>query len=178
MVDSEKIEWCIRSHSDPVVTVGDVVEALDADVSDTHVRQQMRVLEAADRLGSKDVGARAVAWWHTDRVTGTSERPGDHPDQTALAEADSQEQADVAALDPPGNERRVEQRREAARLAIEFLQEHGEARASEIREYVHERESGGYDTPMSLWKNWLSDALGELESAELIDGHSGTWAAR
>jgi hypothetical protein len=68
MVDTETVAHALRSHPDAVTSVRDVADVLQEDVSDTHVRQRLRELEASGDVASKKVGARAVAWWHVDRV--------------------------------------------------------------------------------------------------------------
>jgi hypothetical protein len=252
MASREAIAWAVRSHPDPVVSVSDVVDALDEDVSRETVRQRLTTLEAAGTLGRKDVGARAVAWWHTDRVTPPATDPADDPAQTALDDAkddvaerpdrddrrddvddetapaledvvddsagrewwckfcetamrsrdrpskcvecgvegsaleerdcddDGSEfwelvKRDVDALEPPGNDRRQEQRRRAVRLAITYIAKEGEARAADIRETIHENEPAGYETARSLWVNSLRDGLQDVEAVELLDDHDGIW---
>lgn len=60
------IEETMLRHGDPVVSVPELAEQMDR--SDTHIREQLRLLEREGAVASKDVGARATAWWHVGRV--------------------------------------------------------------------------------------------------------------
>jgi predicted ArsR family transcriptional regulator len=51
----------VRSASDPVVTVGEVAEAVGTS-RDTALRR-LRALHESGDLERKEVGARAVVWW-------------------------------------------------------------------------------------------------------------------
>lgn len=166
MVSLERIEHAVKSHPDPVVTVGDVVEHVDADVSDTHARQQMRVLEASGALGSKDVGARAVAWWHSGRVMGPATDPADHPDQAGLddLEADSDPHSgerddgtddeqlgpDWLPETPPSTVHRslfVD----AAEAIVKHVRETGGTSKSEAEEALHDEFHAGYGANARTW---------------------------
>lgn len=189
MVTQERIEYKIRGMDSPVVTVGEVVEALDEDASDTHVRQKMDLLAAAGTLEKKKVGARAIAWWHTDRVTPPAADPADHPDQADLQDAAAAEsdtdgaQTDrdrVDELDLPGSEQKVEKRRLAVIAVLDYLDSHGPAQASEIREAVYQSHPAEYGTESGWW-NMMKDALGDLRDGgrvELLDRAAGRWDTR
>jgi len=84
MVSLEDVEEAIRGHPDPVVSTTDLASEDRLDCSARHVLDQLRLLERAGAVESKDIGARAVAWWHVDRVRPPIESPEDHPDQEPL----------------------------------------------------------------------------------------------
>jgi hypothetical protein len=146
----------------------------------------LKLLEREGAVQSKDVGARAVAWWHTDRVTERHVPPAEHPEQADLSgikETDDQPtehtvESAVALLDLPGQGERQEQRQEAMRGLLMHLRDGGEATAGELRETSYEHHETGYQSPRSWWKNCASDALSELREAgavELVDPHDGVW---
>ena len=66
MSELQEIEDKMLRHKDPVVTVPELAELIGK--SDTAVRDNLKLLERAGAVHSKQVGARAVAWWHDDRV--------------------------------------------------------------------------------------------------------------
>jgi len=190
MTELQDIEDEMRRAEDPIVTVPELADRLDA--SDTHVRGQLRLLERAGAVESKDTGARATAWWHEDRVRPPRVDPADHPDQTghsthaareqSLDDADDDHGADVeqavAGLDLPGEGRRLDQRREAVVATLRHLRDAGETTASELRELIHEHHETGYASPRSWWKNCASQALSDLCEdgvVELVDSHDGVW---
>lgn len=65
-VDLDAVERAIREHHDPVVTAGELAEPLDC--SSRHILDLLRLLERSGAVESKQTGARAVAWWHVERV--------------------------------------------------------------------------------------------------------------
>jgi len=189
MTELETIEEEMRRAQDPVVTVPELADRLDA--SDTHVRGQLRLLERAGAVASKDVGARATAWWHEDRVTPPRVGPADHPDQTGLSSHDAHEPSHdgsvsgdvgveqvVSDLDLPGQGKRLDQRREAVAATLRHLRDSGETSASELQELIQQHHETGYASPRSWWKNCASQALTDLRDegvVELVDRHDGIW---
>ena len=186
MSELREIEDEMRQHPDPVVTVPELADRLDR--STTAVRNDLKLLERDGAVTSKDIGARAVAWWHDDRVTERHVAPADHPDQSDLteqpvdtpgveAETHTVESA-VALLDLPGQGERQEQRQEAMRGLLMHLRDGGEATAGELRTTSYEHHETGYSDARSWWKNCAGDALGRLRDegvVTLVDSHDGLW---
>ncbi len=97
----DAIEAEVKHHEDPVVSTREIVDAIDDDVSRRTVLDDLRLLERADAVESKQTGAHAVAWWHVDRVTPAPPRsPADHPDQADLEDVAGDEDRDVQEGEP------------------------------------------------------------------------------
>jgi len=200
MVTQERVEYQIRAMDEPVVTVAEVVEALDEDVSDTHVRQKMDLLGAAGKLESKKPGARSKVYWHTERVNGPVAAPADHPDQTGLDEQPVSETPQEAAqeaeqdttgstpamsveeaagfVDMPGGGDKEEDRREAFTAVLRHLRDGGPAKADELNNVSYNDFETHYESQRSWWKNAASPALKMLRGAgavELEDQARGIW---
>jgi len=190
MVDRGRIEHAVAAHPDPVVSVPEIVDALDGEVSDTTVRHKMDLLAASGELAKKQVGARAMAWWHTDRVSGPRDDPAAHPDQADLSEADRFEgetSADqepesdvslVSQLDLPGQNQKQIDRQQALLAVLDRLDREGEMRAGEIREELYPEHPAGYQSGRGWWKNCISPAMSELADqgrVELADRARGVW---
>lgn len=190
MTELQEIEDEMRTHSDPVVTVPELADKLDA--SDTHVRNQLRLLKRAGAVESKDVGARATAWWHTERVTPPHVPPEEHPDQRPLddvpaadgperSESDERDAAPwetVELPDLPGQGPREEQRQEALRAILRTIYEPGEE-ADDVYADSFEEFETGYADAKSWRKNAAGPALSELRErgvVELVDPNAGIWA--
>ncbi|UVW56710.1 hypothetical protein [Haloferax volcanii pleomorphic virus 1] len=137
-VDLDAIEDAMLRHRDPVVTTGDLADELGC--SSRHVLNQLRILERTDDVGSKQVGARAVAWWHVDRVTPPTMRPDEHPDQTALDDAsetsdDRDGFEDLLADWTPGRtDAKRQEQRDAGRAALRVLRDDGRMTRSDFED--------------------------------------------
>ena len=181
MSELRDIEDEMRQHPDPVVTVPELADRLGR--STTAVRQDLKLLERDGAVGSKECGARAVAWWHEDRVAPRHVAPDEHPDQTDLTEQEQRQEphtveSAVGLLDLPGQGERQEQRQEAMRGLLMHLRDGGEATAGDLRELTYEHHETGYADARSWWKNCAGDALSQLREAgavELVDPHDGIW---
>lgn len=174
MANLDDVADAMLRHESPVVTAGDLAD--DLDVTSRHVLDLLRLLERAGEVESKDVGARAVAWWHEERVCGPRLPPEDHPAQSDLRdhEADAggperdvgreptddrDEQggdldADLEALDLPGAGGLLNVRREAVRGCYELLRREGTASRSDFIEQVYESDEfdrAGYETSAGWW---------------------------
>lgn len=142
MVDLDELEEWLLQNDSPVVTSSEVADAMD-DCSRRQALEDLKLLKRAETVESKDVGARAVAWWHVDRVTPPRVDPAEHPAQTALEEAREesktrfeqhaeqriQQIADddpLAAVEFPSGKDR-EECVEAVRAAESYVLEHGSA---------------------------------------------------
>lgn len=89
------VEKAVEHHPDPVVSARDVAETLleESDVYDDvgdprrEALGDLRLLEKGGFVRSKEIGARAIAWWHRDRVVAAPpEHPDEHPDRAELDE--------------------------------------------------------------------------------------------
>lgn len=198
MTELKEIEDEMRQHPDPVVSVPELAERLDA--SDTHIRDQLRLLKRAGAVDSKDVGARATAWWHEDRVSPRHVAPEDHPDQSDLSDAaaaddahsddmtplkrrqaeeleklNEEESADVEDVDElvgdvdvPGYGDDRDDRREALAFAVRHLRDAGPTRGTELQSIVHGNCRTGYETAESFWKNCGQPALRDLRDRGVV----------
>lgn len=186
MTTLQAIEDRILAADDPVVSVPELAEELDA--SDTHIRDKLELLEYEGRVERKDVGARATAWWHVERVTPPRVPPEEHPDQSDLEELKAREEREgdvwtveeaADAVDLPGQAReKVADRREALAAVLRALRDGGEQPAERLREQTHQHETTHYDSSRSWWKNAASPALRDLAdrgAVELVDHPTGTW---
>ena len=191
MTKLQEIEDALMQHPDPVVSVPELANEIDR--SDTHIRDKLEKLEYLDRVERKDVGARATAWWHVDRVTPPHLPAEDHPDQSDLeSAADSQgghsaesdgpewtveEAAGVADL--PGQGDKEMDRRDALEAVLRHLRDAGETRAGELESFTFEQFETHYSGERSWWKNAASPALSQLDdlgAVELRDQSRGLWA--
>lgn len=66
MTELQEVENAMLQHRDPIVNAPELAEEIGR--SDTHVRDKLEKLEYLDRVERKDVGARATAWYHVERV--------------------------------------------------------------------------------------------------------------
>lgn len=62
-VKDDDVLQALREHSEPVATTSDLADALG--VTRETVRRHLSELQEAERVGRKEVGARAVVWWPT-----------------------------------------------------------------------------------------------------------------
>lgn len=174
-VDARDVAEEMLAHPSPVVTAGDLAAELDC--SPRHALNLLRGLEAADVVESRETGARAVAWWHRDRV-----RPP-NPDSHDDAERDAHEPRPVGETHRDthpdrdgggGREQHDDEVREAVARAAEYwedddrLDDRREA-ALAVLDAVRESEHG-------LTK---SEILDRFADEYAVEGQSeGTWWRR
>lgn len=164
---------------DPVVTVPEIADEMDR--SDTHVRNQLLLLEREGAVESKEVGARAVAWWHSERVSPPRLPPEDHPDQSGLSDVDPTDAAQsaerdgrdsdpaqdsiAAAVDDVASDwdddDRLEERRAAAIAALRFIRREGAATAKELREHVEPEHPVDGQNPRTWYRKTIRPVLNE-----------------
>jgi len=185
MTELRDIEDAMIEHPDPVVSVPELADELD--VSTTHVRNQLLVLEREDVVARKDVGARATAWWHEDRVTPRRVPPEDDPDQRPLddvAAPDGRERGEtsggpwetVELPDLPGQGEMLERRETAIRAILRAIYKEGST--DNVYEPTYEAHDVGYASAKSWRKNAAAPALRELRErgvVELADPNRGLW---
>jgi len=188
MTELQEIEKAMVEHEDPVVTVPELADEMNA--SDTHVRNQLRLLERADAVESKDVGARATAWWHKDRVTPRHVPPEDHPDQRPLDDVPAPDAAASAERDAapwrsvelpylPGDGDLLERREAALREILRMIYEASGDGVEDVYAATYEAHDVGYNDATSWRKNAAAEALAELRDRgviELVDANRGLWA--
>jgi len=188
MTELEAIEEAMIEHPDPVVSVPELADRLDA--SDTHIRDQLRLLKRAGAVESKDVGARATAWWHSERVTPPHVPPEDHPDQRPLddvAAADGRESDETTAgtwqavdlPDLPGQGDLLERREAALRRILRTIYEADDDGVNDFYAETFERFNVGYDDAHSWRSNAAGPALSDLSDrgvVECVDRSRGLWA--
>lgn len=139
-----------------MVSVPELAERIGR--SDTHVRQQLEQLEYLGQVERKDVGARATAWWHVDRVTGPVDEEAAHAgsegaerrqetgdtDPGREAVADPDQPAGLADLDFPAG-RDYQQCADAVYAARDYIEAHDGAKMSELVREVMPEHPVGYD---------------------------------
>jgi hypothetical protein len=172
----------------PVATSVEVADRLG--VSRPTATDRLFSLAARGDADTDKVG-RTRIWWASDPDFSPAKSPTQTPANTSTQtpantqtsakttgktdpEADDQDddgrddQA-VEQVDVPGQAPDlVERRRDAVRLALDYLDDQGEADAEAIREAVFETETGDYANPASLWKNCLSPAFAELRERDVV----------
>lgn len=200
MSDLRELETEVATYEDPVFTVPEMAEEIGA--SDTHTRDLLRLLERSGVVESKQVGARAVAWWCVERVDPPLVAPEDHPDQEDIkvfAESEADESAERAPRDGPGDVEADgpvdvedvvadvdisgygdvrEDRREAIAFMLRHLRDAGRTKGSQLQSVVHGNADTGYQTAESFWKNCGQPALKDLRDrgvVELVDEAGGVW---
>lgn len=172
-VDLDDVEDAIREYPDPVVKANEISDQLGC--TSRHVLDLLRLLERAGAVESKEIGARAVAWWHVDRVINegstnesrdfnesiTNEQPTNN-EQTNQQEnsegitKEIEQAVDQAAEqwdDPPD---RIEQRKQAARAALEAIRERP-MRKSDILDKIEPKHSVDGQSPRTWWRANLSE---------------------
>lgn len=182
----QTIEDAMREHEDPVVHVPELADELDA--SDTHIRDQLRLLEREGAVGSKDVGARATAWWHQDRVTSRQVASEDHPDQSGLSEVPT---PDAPHSDDRGPERdgtiddilegwhpgrsaeEREPRRAAGRAALKELRNGGQMTRTDFEDALLPEFDVSGQNEKTWWKNSVRPALNRGREEDVVEWHHG-----
>lgn len=186
-----EIEDAMLRHRDPVVSVPELADELDR--STTHIRDQLRLLEREGVVTSKDVGARAVAWWHVRRVAEPQETNEAPPSDAAVREsterppsADEPHSADssealVQCDFPEGRPR--EECVEAVLAAHEYLRDKGPATMREIVTDVGAEHPIGYDVPEEIegryrgawWRHVVKPGLEAMSDVEKPTGGASEW---
>jgi len=185
-MELQTIEDAMREHDDPVVHVPELADQLDA--SDTHIRDQLRLLEREGAVGSKDVGARATAWWHEDRVTRADTSPGeiiDHSVQEDLATPDDAHSAERepqrdGVLDelldgwhPGRSAEEREPRRAAGRAALEELRNGGQMTRTDFEDALLPEFDVSGQNEKTWWKNSVRPALNRGREEDIVEWHHG-----
>lgn len=96
-VGGDDVAEAMVAHPSPVVTAGDLAEELGC--TPRHALNVLRGLEAAGVVGSRTVGAKAVAWWHVDRV-----RPPPTDADEAADTPERERRPDPAAVEEGGSD--------------------------------------------------------------------------
>lgn len=178
MADLEDVEDALLTHRDPVVKASELAEGLDC--TSRHVLNLLRALERADAVESKQIGARAVAWWHVDRVCpppGERDRLGesspreaddqppvdsdDHHDR-AGAGVDEELEEQIRELGLPGRGDVLDARREAVRACYEHLVANGTAEKRDFLDDVRPEYPAGYESEDGWWNTIGLEGLSPL----------------
>jgi len=198
-VSLDELEDVILKHPDPVVTTGDLADEFD-DVTKRHILDQLRLLERTDAIESKEIGARAIAWWHTERVNPPRLAPEDHPDQRELEEIDVDvgadrrvdELEDVGGRDDPADaedsspvvDEIIQQwrpgrsadergkRRRVGREALLWLQsQNGPASRADFESALYDDETD--PSADTWWRKWVRPALKHADHAGKVEFRLG-----
>jgi len=188
MVSDQELLEAVRSfispENCPVATADDVAKRVD--VERETVRQRLLRLAADQHVRTRKLG-RARVFWIPDALTPDTEpalevelRDEPAPDREDLDDEPGREQSGAVDVDdlvdelkPPGTSEALrERRREALRDAVDALREHGELSKSELLEHVDD--TAGYDDGESLWRNWLYEALHELDDRGVAESPGAT----
>lgn len=82
---------------DPVAKAGEVADTVDC--SRRHALDLLRLLERNGDVESKQIGGRAVAWWHTDRVL-PARTPGEASEERRGTDPQRGESPDIDDSEP------------------------------------------------------------------------------
>lgn len=180
---AKEVSEFMLSYSDPVVKIPELGEELDC--SSEHVRQKLETLHLNDVVGTKEAGARARVWWHSERVCAAHVAPENDPDQTDLPDhADAAEPTerdhgrettdesdaggadgladDLDALDLPGDPDVLDQRRAAVEASYRLVREQGAASRQDLLDEIYPDHPAGLGSSSSWWTGFASDALRDL----------------
>jgi hypothetical protein len=198
MAELDDVEAAMLRHDDPVVTASNLADALDEDVTSRHVLDLLRLLERAGDVESKKIGARAVAWWHVDRVCPPRLPPEEQPDQRALddgpdfepresahargdeapaEDVDRRPEADVAAFDAletPAMTDSEEDHRRAVFAIYDLLREEPRTRG-QVQDELHEEFTAGYQNERTWWRRVAKPALEEHPDVKTPSGGADPW---
>lgn len=158
----EAVREFISPENCPVATSDDV--AARVDLQRETVRQRLLRLAADNHLRTRKLG-RSRVFWIPDALEAVGSDAPDQERAPAVGVDDA-----VAMLEPPGlTEEKTDARRDALRQALEALADahpSGLAKAG-----VLERVDGYgvFDNGDSLWRNWLYEALSELEDRGAVE---------
>lgn len=186
----DTVESEIRDGNDPVRTVTELTTSTGLEKH--HVRDALRLLRRDGLVERKDTGARAVAWWHVDRVldaphqrqeialevggvarggggstTASPAGGGSSPPDTSEEPASIPESVRrvVTGIDLPGDE---ERKRGALLGCWRVLAEWGDATKSDFKE-VFESHPAGH-TNFEGWWRLMRETLPELPGVEAPSG--------
>lgn len=181
-----EIEETMMRHDDPVVSVPELADEMDR--STTHIRDQLRLLEREGVVHSKDVGARAVAWWHEERVCPPRLPAEEHPDQSDFESIEAPEEAHSADIEMPSpdeitaslqrqyetiesvaegwEEDRRADRKRAAQAAVKYIREHDGASAKELQENVEPEHPVDGQNARTWYRRNVKPVLSEIDAAQ------------
>jgi len=155
----------IDTDESPIATPDDVAALVD--VKRETVRQRLLRLAADQHVRTRKAG-RARVFWIPDALR------SDAPAPTPAAPTESEPTADLAdlvdELEPPGRSAEiVAHRRRALRAVLDALRKEAPAGLSKADLLDAVGGSAGYDSPESLWSNWLNPALSELADEGVVE---------
>lgn len=181
-VDLDDIEDAIRGHADPVTTASELAD--DLDCSSRHVLDLLRLLERAGAVESKKVGARAIAWWHVDRVQDSHERiTSEQPESDQEIASELSENNERATSEQPTNDERRDNEESTDGEATESIDaiERAVDRAAEHwddPERIDQRKQAARAALQAIREQPMSksEVLEEVEPNHPVDGQSKrTW---
>lgn len=185
MSELKEAETAMLEHPDPVVTAGELAEEMGC--SSRHALDLLRSLEHVGDVESKDVGARAVAWWHVDRVRSprTTQPQGDEERRvsegtTVESPSEAHTAREKEQSKPPTEseirdevweivdevasgweeDSRLENRRLAAATALQYAIDHqGVGKSSDVLEEIREKYPVEGQNEETYWRQNIRDIL-------------------
>lgn len=184
-VSDEQILELFQETNDPVLSTSEVADELPIGRRGTLKRLQSLVEDG--QLESKSIGGRNTVWWLSENDIsgkGVSEEPVRRNENPTFEPAEPPEPTnepdvlDVDRLDLPGSGDKLEERREAVRACLDYLEENREAKPAELKETVYPDYTGGYASARSWWKNCVYKGLRQLaEGSDRLEkaDTTGVW---
>ena len=182
-VTDEDILDVLRSTTDPVLSTAEVAEAVP--IKRRGTLNRLRSLEDADEVDSKQIGGRNTVWWLAEDVQQTPRETADRTPEPAADQSPTDTPATptggnggviAEVLDgwPPVGEQKREQRRQAGRVALEYLQEVEKATASDLKKNAEPNAPVDDQSPDTWWKNSARPAFKQAEDAGLVTFTDGS----
>lgn len=206
-VDADDVLDALREQlvetETPVAAAPAIAERLP--IGRRRVLDYLEILDARDDVESVTVG-RGVAWYTPDVVhvqtefppaeppaappeeppaaeSPPAEPPAEPPEESEAVDRGARDDRDqiVNDLDLPGDDVVLEERRDAVRAVLAFLDEKGEPTPKSELETLYDEYPAGYKHATSWWSNFMQVALGDLREhdvVELTNRSRGRWRTR
>lgn len=175
-VTDDEIVEAVETAPDPVLTAAEISDRVD--LGTRSVRDRLRPIIDDGRVVTKDVGGSRI--YYSPDLIGYRAYVLDRREQREDAPAGRQQLAElVDGLELPGEGQLLQQRRDAVLAAVSTIRELGVARRGDVLDAIHPEHAAGYESAISLWKNTIQPALGELvdDVPELVI-EAGRWRWR
>jgi hypothetical protein len=165
-------------HADtghPVASAPDLAERLP--VQRRRVHYLLELLQERGAVESRPL-ARGRGYWSVDTVT-VSDPPAEPPAEPAGdTRADPPAFDVVDELDLPGSGPRLDDRRDAVRAVLQYLDANEQVRAGDLKTDVYPSHGAGYASADSWHTNLITPALRDLRDRDavvLVDPHAGVY---
>lgn len=165
----------------PVITSSDVSVALDCTTE--AARRKLSDLVESGQLGQRKTPARTVVYWQTGETPAHSVADDEEPigtlqsaSEQPIGSDDLDAVADVLADWPAPTKEKREQKRRAARAAIEYLAQQGEAQAKHIKSDVEPEQPIEGQSADTWWDESVREGFYYVrDNTGLIELNGRTW---